>query len=83
VLRVHLPPIDPFEDDHSLGDVRTDDLWHDDVFVVRKHSRNELGVVCLFDEVQLGEKVHFELVREGARLQQLRTLRTRLEQFRR
>jgi len=44
---------------------------HDKIVVILELRSDQLGVVGLLDEVELGAEMHLELVRERAHLQQL------------
>ena len=54
VVEVQLAAVDPLEHEHALGHVRMDHLRHDEVVVVLQLLRDQLGVVRLLDEVELG-----------------------------
>lgn len=53
---------------------------HDEILVLGQEPRDHFGVVGLLDEVELGAKMRLELVGERLRLQELRALRTPLEE---
>ena len=83
VVVVDLAAVDALEHEHALGDVRPDHLRHDDVTPLLEHARDELRVVRLLGQVELGAKVHLELVRERTSLEELGALGTPLERLRR
>ena len=74
VVRVELAPVDPFEDQHALADVRAHDLRHDEVLELRDEARDQLRVVGLVTEVQLRAQVDIELVGQRPDLKQLCSL---------
>ena len=80
VAGVHLPAVDALEHEHLFRHVGTNHLRHHKLVVVLQQLRDELGVTCLLDEVELGAQMHLELVGQRSRLQQLCALRARLEQ---
>ena len=81
VLGVDLAPFDPLEDESPLRHVRPDHGRHDEVLVPGDDPRDQLGVVRFLDEVELRAQMHLELIGQRARLQELRPLGPRLEQF--
>ena len=81
VAGVELAAVDPLEHEQPLGHVGPDHLRHDEIVVVLELRGDQLGVVGLLDEVELGAEVDLELVRERARLQQLGGLGALLEEL--
>ena len=74
------PALDVLENEHLLGRVRVHDLGHEQVRVVGERAADELGVVRLLREVQLGPKVHVHLLGERRELEDLRAVRPALEE---
>ena len=74
VIRRGLASLDVLEREHALGDVRTNHARDDEQLVVLDEPRDQLGVVRLFEEVELGAEVNLELVGERLDLQELRGL---------
>jgi hypothetical protein len=70
VVGGYLLAVDPLEHEHPLGDVRPDNLGHDEVVVLLDRPRYQLCVRGLFHEVELAAEMHFELLREGAELEE-------------
>src|SRR5919204_1215365 len=83
VVGADLHAVDPLQHHSLLGHVRPDHLRHDEALVVGDEARDQLGVVRLLEKVELGAKVHLELVRERLELEELRRLGAPLEQARR
>ena len=76
----HLFAANQLEDEHPLGDVRADHLRDDEIRIAVRESPDQLGVVRLLLEIQLGTQMDLELVGEGLDLHELRRLRVAVEQ---
>ena len=75
--------VDELEDEHALGHVRPDHLRDDEIRIAVGERPDQLGVVGLLLEVELGSQVNLELVGERLDLHELRRLRVAVEQARR
>lgn len=69
-----LDAVDPLLHEHALGDVRVHDRRDAQVLELAHEPRDDLGRMCLLDEVELSRQVGLELVGERRELQQARGL---------